>query len=333
MERQITRARYRELFFKANDSFSRQIEEIKNNDFCTKCGICCEIRYTDLSPVEIFKLSQQNEEISKEYIEHFVPYGAQSDFSYDKNNVIDIENNNLQAKFVNKAYVKKILSKSSKPVYFYFCSKKVRNAGKDCKCSKSVLCYDFPHSVTAILPDECGFKKWQELAIDKIQNKISKDILFKLEQIKRYRTRFSCSKTGTCCRIACSEFSYEELLHKAKNGDNFATQFTSIFIPYENVEDVRKVFPEYIELVESSLDEDEKTYFYHCPHVTDDNLCSRYEERPEICKIFPDNPLTILPFDCGFCQWKNEVNDLSMTLYALVEISEFNLKKIENVLN
>ena len=41
-------------------------------------------------------------------------------------------------------------------------------------------------------------------------------------------------------------------------------------------------------------------YFYHCPRVTKDNRCPDYENRPQICRDFPDNPLAFLPLSCGF---------------------------------
>jgi Fe-S-cluster containining protein len=156
--------------------------------------------------------------------------------------------------------------------------------------------------------------------------------LIKLKEIDLYRSQFSCKKTGTCCKLASSEFSYEELKEKAQNGDNFASQFTSIFIPYKNIEEAKKVFPDYMEVVNDYMDSDEKIYFYHCPHITEDNLCSIYEDRPQICSDFPNNPLAILPPNCGFCEWKEEVIVATMLLHALIEICDFNIKKIEAAL-
>ena len=91
----------------------------------------------------------------------------------------------------------------------------------------------------------------------------------------------------------------EELKKKAKNGDNFATQFTSIFVPYKDENEAKQIYPEYFELLSERL-EGEKVYFYHCPKLTKENRCSDYENRPGICRDFPDNPLGFLPGPCGF---------------------------------
>jgi Fe-S-cluster containining protein len=122
------------------------------------------------------------------------------------------------------------------------------------------------------------------------------------------------------------------LQQKAKNNDNFATQFVSIFIPYENQEEAKKIYPEYVEMLEEKLGKDEKVYFYHCPHLDENNLCTQYDKRPDICRDFPNNPLSILPDWCGYCQWKEETEILAMTLHALVNISEFYKEKLENVI-
>lgn len=69
-------------------------------------------------------------------------------------------------------------------------------------------------------------------------------------------------------------------------------------------------------------------YFYHCPKLTKDKKCSDYENRPQICKVFPDNPLDILPESCGFYEWKKEVEPVAMMLHAMVEIIDYYKSKI-----
>ena len=88
-----------------------------------------------------------------------------------------------------------------------------------------------------------------------------------------------------------------------------------------------------MDLVKQTLDEDENIYFYHCPHLSSENTCTIYEKRPEICRDFPDNPLSILPTTCGFYEWKEEVSVAAMLLHALIEILEFNQEKLEIILS
>lgn len=167
---------------------------------------------------------------------------------------------------------------------------------------------------------------WQTAVIDMFENDISKEIYRKWQEVLELRKNFDCKGCATCCNLACSEFSPEELKRRAQNGDKFATQFTSIFIPYDSKEEARKVYPQYIELLDDTIDED--VYFYHCPKLTDCKRCSDYNNRPQICRDFPDNPLCILPKSCGFYEWRQEVEPVAMMLHAMMEIIEYYKEKI-----
>ena len=100
----------------------------------------------------------------------------------------------------------------------------------------------------------------------------------------------------------------------------------SVFVPYASKEDARKVYPEYIKMLEEN--KEDNVYFYHCPKLTEDKRCSDYENRPQICRDFPDNPLSILPKSCGYKQWKDEIEPLALMLHSMVEIIEYYKEKI-----
>lgn len=178
-------------------------------------------------------------------------------------------------------------------------------------------------------PEKSDGKLWQKQTIE-ILEKDYKDSLSKnLNRIKNNRKSCSCTCCGTCCKLACSEFSPEELQIKAKYGDKFAQQFTQTFIPYESIDEARKIFPEYIKMLEEN--NQSGYYFYHCPKVTEDNKCPNYENRPQICKDFPDNPIAFLPPLCGFKDWKLKSELISLKLNAEAEITNFYIKKIKEV--
>ena len=170
-------------------------------------------------------------------------------------------------------------------------------------------------------------EQWQNAVLKMLENDISHEIYRKWNEIIEYRNKFECKGCATCCNLACSEYSPEELTKRAQNGDNFAKQFTSIFIPYPSQEDAEKIYPEYIKLLKDN--KEEKVYFYHCPKLNECKLCSDYENRPEICRVFPDNPMDILPENCGFFEWKKEVEPVAMMLHAMVEIIGYYKVKIE----
>lgn len=192
-------------------------------------------------------------------------------------------------------------------------------------------------------PKNCVFTKWQKDVLNLFDNEISKEIYKKWTKILEYRNQFHCAGCGCCCKLACSEFSPEELQTKAKNNDNFARQFTSIFIPYNNKEEARKIYPEYFDLLEekgvnvssdcnsssSIVGEGEEVHFYHCPKLNADDRCSDYENRPDICRDFPNNPLSLLPKSCGYSGWKDEVEPVALMLHSMLEIIDFYKQKLK----
>lgn len=157
----------------------------------------------------------------------------------------------------------------------------------------------------------------EDLVFEFIEDKL-KETYIKKTQLLEQRNKYKCVCCALCCKLACSEFSWLELQEKAKKGDNFAKQFVSIFIPYASKEEARKIYPEYIEMLEEKGENN--VYFYHCPKVTKDNKCGDYENRPQICRDFPDNPLALLPKFCGYVKWKEEVQDEALKYSALIEI-------------
>ena len=167
--------------------------------------------------------------------------------------------------------------------------------------------------------------QWQAAVLDMFENDVAKEVHRKWQEILLYREKFFCKRCTTCCRLACSEFSPEELRQKKMQGDRFATQFLSVFVPYESREEAEKVYPEYLQLLQDTTDEE--VYFYHCPKLNC-GLCGDYEARPQICRDFPDNPLSILPTSCGFYPWREEVQPVALMLHATLEILNYYKEKI-----
>lgn len=170
-------------------------------------------------------------------------------------------------------------------------------------------------------------EKWQKNVLKMFEDEISKDVFNKWTEILAYRKKFHCKGCATCCNLACSEFSPNELKQKAENGDNFANQFLSVFTPYNSREEASVIYPEYIKLLDDTINED--VYFYHCPKLNDCNKCSDYENRPKICRVFPDNPLSILPVSCGFYEWRQEVEPVALMLHSMVEIMDYYKSKLQ----
>ena len=180
-------------------------------------------------------------------------------------------------------------------------------------------------------PKNSAGQNWQKDTLKYIKNNISPEIFKEIYRLKKLREdkKYNCKMCGSCCKLAISEFSPQDLKSKSENSDKFATQFLSVFIPYENIDEARKIFPEYVDYI---LKNSEKVYFYHCPKVTTDNRCPIYDKRPQICKDFPDNPFSFLPKNCGFKDWKSDITNDALKYFAQAEIVEFYVNRLNSSL-
>lgn len=181
-----------------------------------------------------------------------------------------------------------------------------------------------------VYEDNSDGKFWQFRVLELLKTKLSSDIENGLNKIKELRKMTGCVGCGVCCRLACSEFSPSELYEKAKNGDNYASQFIKTFVPYGSEDEVSKIFPQYLAMLKNR--KEEGYYFYHCPKVTEDNRCPDYDNRPQICRDFPDNPLAFLPVSCGYNGWKLKSEYLSLKMNALAEIINFYIENLNKVI-
>ena len=191
---------------------------------------------------------------------------------------------------------------------------------KDCKIEKKDIFAPFP-------PTGCKYRDWQMQAITYLTGDYQTKLKAAYKAIMDKKNNYKCNQCGDCCRLAVSEYSYTQLKQRAMRGDKFSEDFVSVFIPYESEEEAKAVNPEYFELL-NKLVEDDKIYYYHCPKIDSNNLCTIYENRPNICKDFPHNPLKLLPSKCSFNEWKNEVAHQAMLLKAKTDIVSFYKKKL-----
>ena len=311
-EESQNRELFRELFISMKKKLLRRFEGLKNNSVCKNCHACCELRYLEFSTFEL-KVLAKNDKYWRVFLEFF----EEQDFS----------NKKTPEKF--KKYVEKVQKTVDFTPFFYSC--RFFKGGschydkeEKCFCKKSGLEFD------KIMLDNCCGLFWQEKILDDIKKRIFKDIFIKNIHIKNSKEDFSCNCCGICCKLASSDFSYEELQKKAKLGDNFAKQFVEIFVPYKNINDARMVYPEYFDFLKKKLSSDENIYFYHCKKLGEDGLCTDYQNRPDICRDFPDNPLGILPNCCEYKAWKEDTEVLALSLQALEVLSRFYCKMLKD---
>ncbi len=178
----------------------------------------------------------------------------------------------------------------------------------------------------------------KEARLDFLNNVVSKDVLRKLRAIQKAQETYECCRCGTCCKMASSEFSYRELIYNAASGDVFAKSFTSVFVPYKDGEAQNESggapplgeFDSYLELLKEREMLGE-TNFYYCPKLEGKAgcyACGDYENRPSVCRDFPNNPLVILPPKCSFNAWRDEFEVEALFLNAMIEITGYFVEQL-----
>lgn len=122
------------------------------------------------------------------------------------------------------------------------------------------------------------------------------------------RPQYLCKMCGRCCRVVTTSIPYNKLKVMAASGDKGAIDFLSIFVPYESIDAARAVDQEVVDNIILRLTADEnfnekEITFYCCKYLLENNLCSNYENRPDLCRHCPSTPWSIVPPGCGFEGW------------------------------
>lgn len=122
------------------------------------------------------------------------------------------------------------------------------------------------------------------------------------------RPQHLCHMCGKCCRVVTTSLSYAELKQMEQDGDKGAVDFLSLFVPYDSIESARNVDAGVVDNIINRLKSDgsfdeKKITFYGCKYLQDNDLCSRYETRLDLCKHCPSTPWSIVPPGCGFEGW------------------------------
>ena len=189
---------------------------------------------------------------------------------------------------------------------------------KNCQIEKKDVFTDYPVG--------CTYRDWQKQVLSFLAGEYRQKLKNNYKMIMDKKCEYECSRCASCCKLAVSEYSYDQLKQRAMRGDKFSRDFVSVFVPYKSEEEAKLVNPEYFELLNNVM-EDQRVYYYYCPKLKD-NLCSDYENRPNICKDFPHNPLKLLPSTCSFNEWKNSVAKQAMLLKAKTDIIAFYKTKL-----
>ena len=211
-----------------------------------------------------------------------------------------------------EAEYKEIFTEAAKVI-----RKEIEKYKPDYNCrSCAIHCDVQKPDIFSEFPPNCPYGAWQVKALSYLTNEYAAKLKVSKRNIMEKKKEYSCNKCGECCKLMISSYSPVQLKQRAIRGDKFAREFLSIFIPYESEEIVEAICPDYYNKLQEYMDEDERLYFYYCSKLGADNLCSDYENRPQICKDYPRNPHKILPDSCGYLPWTESVHQLAMSIKA-----------------
>lgn len=175
---------------------------------------------------------------------------------------------------------------------------------------------------------DCGYTPWRQQVLEVLEQHIGRGLVEKLAEIRAERDRVTCGRCGACCRMASSEYDWTTLSEKARQGDDFAQQFTRVFLPYASLEAARQANASMVEDVLAtagvSADSDKSVYFYHCPYIDEDNRCTLFNDprRPAMCGSYPETPLTFVSRQCAWKPWQQDNHSDTLLVHGLTELCQ-----------
>lgn len=113
-----------------------------------------------------------------------------------------------------------------------------------------------------------------------------------------------CDQSGECCRGAAQIKPWNNLLRQAAQGDSTSRAFLNQYQPYPSSEIAIQSAPDAVhasrEIAVSRGENPESLVFYHCIYLQGKNQCRIYEDRPTLCRDFPESPFGAIPKCCGY---------------------------------
>lgn len=113
-----------------------------------------------------------------------------------------------------------------------------------------------------------------------------------------------CDQSGECCRGAAQIRPWERLIQQAAQGSPTSRAFLNQYVPYPDYEAALQAAPDAVhasvEIALSRGESPEDLVFYHCVYLKDENQCQIYEDRPTLCRDFPESPFGAIPKCCGY---------------------------------
>ncbi len=141
-----------------------------------------------------------------------------------------------------------------------------------------------------------------------------------------------CDQSGECCRGAAQYAPWQEgsTLDQARLGDVTARAFLNQFVPYSSLDEAKLSAPAALEaallVVADRNQNKDELVLYRCRYLKGKSTCQIYEDRPQLCREFPETPFGGIPSCCGYYSLAQEcssrIDSLKMELEAIKNRTE-----------
>lgn len=132
----------------------------------------------------------------------------------------------------------------------------------------------------------CEYRDWQLKTLTFLAGDYKQKLKAAYKSIMDKKNEYTCKRCAACCKLAVSEYSYTQLKQRAMRGDKFASDFVSVFVPYENEEDAKKLILNILKCLMSLLRIKLTT-------ITVLNLTAMFVLYMKIVRIYAENILII----------------------------------------
>ena len=118
-----------------------------------------------------------------------------------------------------------------------------------------------------------------------------------------------CNMCGKCCFVATFKggLSHKEILDLINDPASEDSQvqgakdFLTVFKPFDDLNEIHKKSPYFVEKVMAKLKDNEKVAFFYCKFVDKSAKCLIHEDRPVFCRMYPiPHERTIYHEKCGY---------------------------------
>ena len=102
-----------------------------------------------------------------------------------------------------------------------------------------------------------------------------------------------CRHCGVCCKLIPIDIANKQLIRDGIQSVD--DDFFKFLVPL-SLQEAQSINDLYVKKVQEFFP---RVIFFRCKNLAEDNLCTSFDKH-EICKVFPNHPMAIIPDECGY---------------------------------